>query len=259
MILNLKFFRTLLVLLFLTLGNTVYGQVNAQQDISQKVIPEITKSNSSVKAINLKREAQLQKFLSLDRNRLRIAEFLGNPTPLPWPEVPPEEQPEPANDRYSNFDLKDVMTVWCDANWTQTCEGVETWKAPTGFDVCKFTVTEESKAHGEWSSGADLREIRIKVKSFGSFAFFDQWGGWVRVRISSVTLVSSNSSTEYRKNTGCNLGGVIGSPRTESFCLPTPTNPGFGSLMCRDYAYQNGIKKYLNSPYVCGVCATAHN
>jgi hypothetical protein len=159
------------------------------------------------------------------------------------------------------WDLKDPWSAWCDANWTQTCEGFESWSPPDGWDICKFNVVEESKSHGEWAVVfADPKTVRVHLKSWGSHAFFDQWGGWVRVRLSSAQLIPSSATPEQRKPLNCsynNGGGSAGQGMSEYlFCAAYPTNPNgsFGIQMCADYIFENGEKKYTKGPYPCGVC-----
>lgn len=159
------------------------------------------------------------------------------------------------------WDLKDPWSAWCEANWTQTCDGFESWSPPSGWDICKFNVVEESKAHGEWAVVfADPKTVRVHLNSWGSRAFFDRWGGWVRVRLASAQLIPSSATAEQRKPLNCaynNGGGSAGQGMSEYlFCAADPTNPdsSFGIQMCADYIFENGQKKYTRGPYPCGVC-----
>lgn len=166
-------------------------------------------------------------------------------------------------------DIRDVWSVWCEASWDGRCEGTETWIPPNNWDICRFSIAEESKTHGEWAVvEANAKKIRVHVKSHGSGAFFDKWGGYVRVKLVHAQLIPTAMTPEERVSMNCNYNngiagaGGTGAGLTEyALCLPNPKDTSFksGIQMCADYIYENGVKKYTRGPYPCGVCFLDNN
>lgn len=134
-------------------------------------------------------------------------------------------------------DIKDAWSVWCEASWDGRCEGTETWTPPNNWDICRFSIAEESKTHGEWAVvEANARKIRVHLKSHGSGAFFDQWGGYVRVKLVHVQLIPTSMTPEDRAPMNCsynngiaNIGGGGAGLTEQAFCLPNPNDRGHRS------------------------------
>lgn len=230
------------------------------------VAPSTVKSNSATRPINTRSEqatAQLRSNKSASEAldaELGKAKPFASGVPRAVKQLGLQTQATPAA-TVPTWDLKDAWSAWCDANWDQTCEGFETWNPPANWDICRFNVVEESKAHGEWAVvAADAKKVTVRLKSWGSHAFFDRWGGWVRVKLQTVQLVPSSATPEQRQTLACsygNGGGSGGQGLSEYlFCAADPTDPSgsFGIQMCADYVYENGVKKYIRGPYACGVC-----
>jgi len=159
------------------------------------------------------------------------------------------------------WDLQDTWSAWCAAEWNERCDGFQEWSPPAGWDICRYNVVEESKAHGEWQIVvSNERMVRVHLKSWGSQAFFDRWGGWVRVKMVTAQLIPTSSTPEQRAPLNCsyaNGSGGAGQGMTEYlFCAADPfsTDSAFGVQMCADYTFENGQKKIVRGPYACGVC-----
>lgn len=243
-------------LLFFALGISAQPsqQASSMSEASKTSVNSV-RANSSRRSVDTKSEIALQQIRSLPKNVEELKK-IGTSQLLSF-DIPIGDSLQLPR----TLKLRDVMTAWCESNWTETCDGVERWNSPDGYEICKFGTIVESISHGEWSSSADKAEIRIKLKSWGSHAFFDQWGGWARVRLASVELILKGSSETDRNAAGCSLanngGGPSGSKHTENaFCLSDPFQPGVkpGTQMCQDFIYESGVKKLIGAPYPCGVC-----
>jgi hypothetical protein len=203
--------------------------------------------------------------LSTPQIKARIQQELQSPAPfrsgVPKTLHAELAAPTPPVQPVPTWDLTDAWRAWCDADWTQTCEGTESWAPPQGWDICRYNVVEESKAHGEWAvTGAGPKGLSVHLKSWGSHAFFDQWGGWVHVKLATAQLILATATPDQRQTLGCsygNGGGSAGQGISEFlFCAADPTDPdgSMGIQMCADYIYENGQKKMVRGPYACGIC-----
>lgn len=82
----------------------------------------------------------------------------------------------------------------------------------------------------------------------------------MRVKLSVAQLISSSATPEQRKPLNCsynNGAGNAGNGMSEyAFCSADLTKPegSIGTEMCRDYIFENGVKKYTTTAYPCGVC-----
>lgn len=159
-------------------------------------------------------------------------------------------------------DLVDVVTVGCDAKWNETCSGTYNYAPPDGWEICRYKAVETSRNKGgRWGlSGASSKNISIKLESWGSGNFLDQWGGWVWVNLQAVRYFESEADEHQRKLLNCdysNAGGGATAPFVEeAFCAANPKDPGssIGVQMCINFVYEDGKKKYTSAPYPCGVC-----
>jgi len=226
------------------------------------------KSNSSSRTFDVEREVRNTAINSDEQVRSVISKESKGVSPLAngIPKTVLDRANQLSNvtaTKAPTADLRDVWKVWCESAWDETCEGVEVWNPPATWDICRFNLVEESKSRGQWGVvNADKTKITVRLKSWGTGAFFDRKSGWVRVRLDTVQLIASSATEEQRKTIGCsynNGGGTAGQGLSEMlFCASDPTDPSgrMGIQMCADYIYDNGVKKYTYGPYACGVCFT---
>lgn len=260
-----RFPSLLQILLSFCLITLTFGAQSADTPQSD-FAPRVVKPNSATRPLDPKLEQRASEFQSDKQSSLAIETELAKPKPfsngipLAIKELGIKPMAEPVAS-VPTWDVKDAWSAWCESNWDQSCEGFETWNPPNNWDICRFNVVEESKSHGEWGVvAADPKKITVRLKSWGSHAFFDRWGGWVRVKLQTAQLIPSSATQEQRKTLGCaynNGGGSAGQGLSEFlFCAadPTDSNGSFGIQMCADYIYENGIKKFVRGPYPCGVC-----
>jgi hypothetical protein len=132
------------------------------------------------------------------------------------------------------------------------------------YEICKFSIDEVSRTgRANWRfqrATKDTVEIFMEARGNG---LLDGKRNWVEVAIRRVTMIEETATQAERDAVGCSMqpqgvgqGGSGNSGTEEYGCASSPTG-GPGTRFCRDYQWNNGIKKY-GLPYPCGICMKSY-
>jgi hypothetical protein len=128
--------------------------------------------------------------------------------------------PKSAGVSYQDIVL--YSSIWCQANWDETCQGDYPFNAPPGTQMCKmlYTVASTNNSQGvsttpsSWYANDSehpprFRSYGLHIWAGGSHTFLNQWGSNITITNVGMRVIDASSNNFVRYATGCDMPDTL--------------------------------------------------